>query len=102
MQIVIDILENQIKISEERLKIKHYPVIIEPGVRMKIEACKDAINILDSERIKRTESLNNHKSQPSSFFAVGQAKPEVCGRAEHNGAVMHSGECLHCGGRETK
>lgn len=54
MQIVIDILENQIKISEERLKVSHYPPSLEPSVRMKIEACKDAINVLDNERIKRT------------------------------------------------
>lgn len=54
MQIVIDILENQIKISEERLKTAHYPISLEPSVRMKIEACKDAINVLDNERIKRT------------------------------------------------
>jgi len=28
--------------------------MIEPSVRMKIEACKDAINVLDNERINRT------------------------------------------------
>ena len=54
MQIVIDILENQIKLSKERLKEKHYPKVIEPSIRMKIEACKDAINVLDNERVNRT------------------------------------------------
>ena len=58
MQIVIDILENQIKISEERLKTYHYPKAVEPSVRLKIEACKDAIRILESERDNRFYILN--------------------------------------------
>jgi len=57
MQVVIDILENQIKISEERLKTYHYPKALEPAVRGKIEACKEAIRILDSERQKKNRAL---------------------------------------------
>jgi len=55
MQIVIDILEDQIKISKERLKTNHYPKPIEQIVKKKIEACEDAIEILNRERLNKLE-----------------------------------------------
>lgn len=43
------ILENQIILSTERLKIHHYPKELEPFVQKKIQSCKEAIALIDSQ-----------------------------------------------------
>lgn len=57
MKLVISILEEQIKISEERLKVFHYPKSVEPMVKQKINECKEAISIL--ENINQVKSSIN-------------------------------------------
>jgi hypothetical protein len=57
LKLVISILEEQIKISEERLKVFHYPKSVEPMVKQKINECKEAISIL--ENINQVKSSIN-------------------------------------------
>ena len=53
MKIAIDILKEQVKLSQERLSTNYYPESIEPLVRLKIADCQNAIIALDFEMIRR-------------------------------------------------
>ena len=49
------ILEEQIRISEERLKTAHYPKAVEPSVIEKIASCKKVIELIDSIHPEQSE-----------------------------------------------
>ena len=67
MEIVISILKNQIKISEERLKTAHYPIEVEPSVKNKIKQCKEAITALSEPT---TSKETTRKKHTSTVFAL--------------------------------
>ncbi len=52
MKVVIALLENQIQLSETRIKNNHYHKVMIPTIEDKIKQCKDAIEILSKTKLK--------------------------------------------------
>ena len=74
MELVITMLEEQIRISENRLTTNHYPLEIEPTVRLKITQCKEAIDILHASQNDSTSDDALHMSD----VVLSEERAEFC------------------------